>query len=55
MEPKKGEAKVQKVKNWSACLDIPDCYCAYRSLDSVLSLQPPGTGSYLNHHQCGRH
>lgn len=54
MEPKKGEAKVQKVKNWSPVWIFP-IVTALIELDSVLSLQPPGTGSDLNYHQCGRH
>lgn len=53
MESNNGEAKIQKVKNWSPVWIFP-IVTALIGAWVFLSLQPSGTGSYPDHRECGR-
>lgn len=54
MESNNGEAKIQKVKNWSPVWIFPYRHGAHWGLGFFLSLQPSGTGSDPDHRECGR-
>ncbi len=53
MESNNGEAKIQKVKNWSPVWIFP-IVTALIGAWVLLSLQPSGTGSDPDHRECGR-
>ncbi|STI67063.1 paraquat-inducible protein B [Escherichia coli] len=54
MESNNGEAKIQKVKNWSPVWIFPIVTALIGAWVLFLSLQPSGTGSDPDHRECGR-
>ncbi len=54
MESNNGEAKIQKVKNWSPVWIFPIVTALIGARVLFLSLQPSGTGSDPDHRECGR-